>query len=128
MAVGGASVGAVTISQAGAYSVPITYTVTNLGGSAAAPNWYDLAYLSSDGTLDSTDQNLGGYVRRSTSLEPGASYTVTKTYVTTGATAPGSYTLFMKTDGRGSAIGTGSNADSGYLVEGARAITCRPSR
>jgi hypothetical protein len=111
-------VGAITVSQNGAYAVPVTYTVTNGGGTAAAPSWYDLVYVSSNAMLDDADQNLSGYNWRNTALAAGASYTVTTTYTSTAATAPGSYTLFIKADGRGTALGFGSNTDAGAVTEG----------
>ncbi|MFO1324748.1 MAG: CARDB domain-containing protein [Burkholderiales bacterium] len=111
------SSGAYWISQAGAYSFPVTFTVTNLGALDAQPYFYGLAYLSSDGTLDNADQNLAGFANRSTALAPGASYTATQTYTTTAATLSGTYTLFVKIDGRGSAVGIGTNTDAGYLAE-----------
>ena len=119
--VSAASVGAIAVSQTGAYSLPVTLTVTNDGGTAAQPNFYTLAYLSADGTLDNADANLTGYALRNTALAAGASYTVTQTYTTTTATLPGNYTLLVKADGRGSAIGVGTNTDSGYVAEGSEA-------
>ena len=116
--VSNASVGAISVSQAGAYYIPVTYTVTNLGGVSAPPNWFDLAYLSTDAVLDNADQNLGTYSLHNTTLAPGASYTATTTYTTTTATASGTYTLFMKTDGHGTAIGSGTNTDNGAVAEG----------
>jgi len=118
LTVTGASVGAITVNQAGAYSLPVTFTVTNVGGTAAAPNFYALAYLSADGTLDNADANLAGYKLRSTALAAGASYAVTQTFTTTAATLPGNYTLFMKIDGRSATVGPGTNTDSGFVVEG----------
>ncbi len=116
-----ASVGAITVSQAGAYSLPVTFTVANDGGTPALPNFYTLAYLSGDGTLDSADANLTGYALRNTALAAGASYTTTQTYTTTTATLPGNYTLLVKADGRGPAIGVGTNTDGGYVAEGSEA-------
>src|SRR5204863_2448875 len=92
---------------------------TNGGGSPAAPTWYDQAYLSIDGTLDNSDQNLSGYHIQSTALAPGPSYsyTVTTTFTTTTTTAAGSYTLFIKADGRGPTNTGGTNTDDGYVAE-----------
>jgi uncharacterized membrane protein YhdT len=118
LAVSNVSVGTISISQTGAYSIPLTYTVTNLGGVSAPPNWFDLAYLSTDAVLDNADQNLGTYSLHNTALAPGASYTATTTYITTTATAAGTYTLFMKADGHGTAIGSGTNTDGGAVAEG----------
>src|SRR5205814_6771 len=117
LTVSNVSVGVIAVSQSGSYSFPVTYTVTNGGGSSAAPTWYDQAYLSTDATLDNADQNLSGYHTQSTALAAGASYTVTTTFTTTSATAAGSYTLFIKADGRGSTNTVGTNTDNGYLAE-----------
>ena len=118
LVVSGASVGTITVAQNGAYSFPVTFTVTNIGGTPALPSFYGLTYLSADGILDNADQNLSGYATRSTALAAAASYTVTQTYTTTTATAPGPYTLFVKADGRGTTFGAGTNTDNGYLAEG----------
>ena len=85
LTVSNASVGTITVTQNGSYSIPITYTVTNVGAASATPNWYDVTYLSTDATLDNADQNLSGYATRNTALAAGASYTVTQTYTTTTA-------------------------------------------
>jgi hypothetical protein len=116
LTVSNASVGAITVSQAGAYVLPVTYTVTNAGRYGASA-WRDAAYLSTDAVLDNADQNLSGANYRSTPLEPGTSYTATISFTTTAATAPGNYTLFIKADGHGTAIGVGTNTDSGAVTE-----------
>ena len=118
LAVSNPTVGAIAVAQNGSYAVPVTFTVANVGALTAKPTWYDLAYLSSDVMLDATDQNLAGYNTRNTALASGASYAATKTFTSTPATAPGNYTLFIKVDGRGTAIGTGTNADGGFVAEG----------
>jgi CARDB len=118
LAISNFTVGAIAVTQSGSYSVPVTFTIANVGALSAKPNWYDLAYLSSDAVLDDADQNWSGYNVRNTALASGASYTTTKTFTSTTATAPGNYTLFIKTDGRGTAIGTGANTDSGFVAEG----------
>lgn len=118
LAISNVSVGTIVKNANNSYNVSVTFTVTNVGGINAPPNWYDLAYLSIDATLDNADQNLGGYSLRNVALAPGAGYTVTKTYTTSTSTAAGTYTLFVKTDGRGTAVGSGTNTDSGLLVEG----------
>jgi len=118
LAVSNAIVGAIAVSQSGSYSVPVTYTVTNVGALSAVPSWFDLVYLSSDGVLDDADQNLSGYYWRNTALAAGASYTVTTTYTSAAATTPGNYTLFIKADGRGTAVGFGTNTDTGAVTEG----------
>jgi len=112
------SVGTVTHNANGSYSFPITYTVTNIGGAPAQPGWYDIAFISTDATLSTNDVNLGGWSGRSSALAVGASYTNTTTFTTTTTTAAGSYTVFMKTDGHGTTVGTGgTSTDGGNLAE-----------
>ena len=111
------AVGTIVKNANNSKSIPVTFTVTNAGGLATQPTWYDLAYLSIDGVLDNADVNLSGYRTNSAALAPGGSYTATVTFTTSTSTAAGSYTLFMKTDGRGAAISQGTNTDNGKVVE-----------
>ena len=117
LTVSNVTVGSIVKNANNSKSIPVTYTVTNTGGLATQSTWYDLAYLSTDGVLDNADLNLSGYRTSSAALAPGGSYTATVTYITPTSTAAGSYTLFMKTDGRGAAISQGSNTDNGKVVE-----------
>jgi hypothetical protein len=94
----GPTVGTIVHNANGSYSIPITFTVTNIGPSTAKASWYDECYLSTDSTLDTTDRVLG-YQMRTTDLTAGAQYTVSMTCTTSTTTASGSYTLFVKTDG-----------------------------
>jgi hypothetical protein len=113
--VSNASVGAITMNQNGSYSFPISWTVTNNGGATAAPNWYDVGYLSSDGTLDNADLYVGA-LQHTAALAAGASYTASGTYITATTTAAGTYTLFVKADGRWSGT-SGTATDNGYVAE-----------
>ena len=81
----------------------------------AVANWWDAGYLSSDATLSNTDLVVG-YLQHTAPLAAGASYTAGGTYTTTTTTAPGTYTLFVKADGRGSWLGY-TNTDNGYVAE-----------
>ncbi len=101
------SVGVVTVNQNGSYSFPVTFTVTNNGPSTAKLSWWDFAYLSGDAVLDTSDAYLS-YVTRGADLTPGASYNVTINATTPTTTAPGTYTIFGKTDG--------NNAGSYYAI------------
>ena len=112
-----ASLGAITVNKDGSYSIPATYTVLNTGGAAAQPSWTDMAYLSADATLDNADANLSGNFQRGTSLASNATYAGSATFTTTTTTAPGTYTLFLKTDGRGASNGSGTNTDAGRVAE-----------
>ena len=118
LAVAIVSVGTIVKNGTGSYSIPVTYTVANIGGMPAQPNWYDLAYLSANATLDNADLNLSGYHAQPTALAAGASYTVTTTFTTATTTTAGNYTLFIKADGRGPAINVGANTDNGFVAEG----------
>jgi hypothetical protein len=117
LVVGTAAVGTIIANPNGSYAIPVTYTVTNNGGLAAQPFWYDMAYLSADAVLDNADQHLNGWPRRDTALAPGASYSVAATFTTTPSTPAGDYTLFIKADGHGPTSGNGTNTDRGNVVE-----------
>ena len=94
----------------------MTYTVTNQGTATATATWYDTGYLSADGVLDNSDQMLSGFATHSTNLAGGASYGVSSTLITSSSTAAGSYTLFVKADGRGPQV-AGTITDAGYVTE-----------
>ena len=98
LSAGSVSVGSITVNGNGSYNIPITVVITNAGGIAAKANWYDYCYLSTDGTLDTTDDYIG-FTLRTVDLDPSAQYTFTKTCVTATTTTAGAYTLFAKTDG-----------------------------
>jgi hypothetical protein len=112
-----ASIGMIIVNQNGSYGLPITYTVTNAGTLTAPAGWYDQAYLSNDPALDNGDVPLTGAPYRSSALAPTASYTNTTTFTTTTTAAVGSYTVFVKADGRTSSDYQGSNTDSGRISE-----------
>jgi len=112
-----ASIGTISTRTGGGYNIPVTFTVQNAGGSAAKASWYDRAYLSTDATLQGTDQILGGNNQRTTDLATGATYSVTKTFTTSSTTAPGSYSLIVKADGGASASGQHSPTGTSYVLE-----------
>jgi RHS repeat-associated protein len=120
LAVSGVSIGTIVTNQNGTYTIPVTYTVTNVGTVTAQNNWFDMAYVSADGVLDNADQASYPYLsNRTTSLAPGASYNVSTSFTTSTALTPGSYTLFLKADGR-NPVYQGScctNTDNGALAE-----------
>lgn len=110
-------VGTIAARGDGSWSIPISYTVTNVGAVTAQPGWYDMAYLSTDAVLSDADQsNAALYSHRGEWLAPGASTSYSGNFITNATTAPGSYTLFVKTDGRNSTYG-GTNTDNGVMVE-----------
>ena len=100
------------------WSIPLSYTVTNIGTATANGTWNDVGYLSSNGVLDANSQSYYPLNTHST-LAAGASYSVNAVFTTTNSTAPGTYTFFAKTDGRNSAYfgGSSTNTDNGNLVE-----------
>jgi YD repeat-containing protein len=93
------SVGTIVAAQNGSYSIPITAVVKN-NGTVGAKNllWYDELYISTDGTLDTSDAKIGAS-NSNQDLAAGATYTTSYTGTTSTTIAPGSYTLFFKTDG-----------------------------
>jgi hypothetical protein len=116
LAVSNFAVGTITPKAGGGYNIPVTFTVTNLGTATVKASWYDVGYLSANGVLDDADQMLSGYTTRSTDLAGGANYPVSMTLTTTTATTAGTYTLFVKTDGKGALVG-GANTDTGKVTE-----------
>jgi YD repeat-containing protein len=116
LTVSNASFGAITVNQSGAYVFPVSFTVNNNGGASAQPGWYDAGYLSTNATLDNSDLFVG-YTYHSAALAAGSSYVVNATYATATTTAPGTYTLFLKADGRGFSPTGGTITDNGLLVE-----------
>jgi hypothetical protein len=117
LTVSNASVGTIVENQDASYSIPVTFTVNNVGNNVAQPRWFDMAYLSANGVLDNSSVNLYGYNYRTTALAAGSSYTVTLTFPTTNTTVAGNYTLFIKADGHSAAQTGGTNTDTGNLVE-----------
>jgi YD repeat-containing protein len=116
LTIGPLSIGTIAANQDGSWTIPVTYTVTNVGTVAAIPSWFDVGYLSANGVLDNSSQSNGFLNRGDTALAPGASYPVTANFTTSTSTAAGSYTFFVKTDGHNSYLG-GTNTDSGVFVE-----------
>lgn len=108
--ISGVSVGTITKLGNNERTIPVTYTVTNVGGTYTGGNWYDMAYLSADATLDSADGALQNEMYRTTMLAPGASYTVTQTFKTYASAVAGAQTLFIKADGPRWGSGTGTGA------------------
>lgn len=108
------SVGAVSVNSLGAYLLPITYTVKNVGGvTAPAMGWYDKCFLaaSTASTLDGTAAFIGELTPGSgfSALAPGATYNGSGTCQTSTDKPPGAYKLFVKTD----ALANGSPSASG---------------
>jgi hypothetical protein len=110
------SVGTIVKNTNGSYKIPVTYKVTNVGGAAAQPSWYDVAYLSDDATLDINDAALAGYHTQAAALAVNGSYTINGTFTTSTTTPAGTHTLFVKADGRSTALG-GANTDAGKVME-----------
>lgn len=110
-------VGTLGITQSGSYTIPVTFQVNNIGPTTALATWYDRGYLSSNATLEDTDQVLGGGNTRSTNLGAGANYPVSLTFTTSTSTAAGNYTLIVKADG-GATSGQYSPTGNNYLAEG----------
>ncbi len=84
----------------GTTASPLSYTVTNKGGGAAAGDWEDAVYIatgttiSASSTLLAVEPHTGGLCR-------GASYTVQLTSVDLPLLPPGSYHVLVQVDRRG---------------------------
>ena len=116
LSVSGLTSGSVVANTNGSFTIPVSFTVTNVGTMAAQPNWFDVGYLSGDGVLDDADQSNTYLMWRTVALGAGASYNVNASFTTSTSTAPGSYTFFVKTDGRNSYTG-GTPTNNGVLSE-----------
>ena len=110
------SVGTIVKNGNGSYNIPVTFQVSNIGGSAAVASWYDRGYLSTDAVLNDTDQLLSGNNYCTTSLAAGSSYTVNLTFTTSTSATAGTYYLFVKTDG-GAGTGQFSPTGANYVIE-----------
>jgi RHS repeat-associated protein len=75
----------------------VSWTVENIGATAAAAPWQDSVYLSADGTVDASSILLGR-VSESSDLAVSASYTATLT--TTFPNVVGTYKVFVVADSR----------------------------
>jgi len=115
LAISGLTAGAPIANSDGSFTIPVTYTVTNIGAVSAQSGWYDMGYLSADATLDNADFS-NSYLGYHSALAPGESYTVTASFATSTTVARGNYTLFVKTDGLNPSYG-GTNTDNGRLDE-----------
>lgn len=81
--------------------ISFTYTVANTGtGSAAAGQWYDYAYLSTDTVLDNSDIGLGLIdITDEAPLAAGASYSKTVSNLTIPSyVGNGTYYLILRSD------------------------------
>jgi hypothetical protein len=117
LTVGELSIGEAAATGDGRYAFPVTYTVRNLGSSRINVDWYKPirvhAFLSRDGELGSDDLVLSGVANRTTPMEPGESYSETRTLTTPDNPGTGDWTFFIKVDAP-----NGSNpAGSGSVVE-----------
>ena len=114
--VSGLTAGIAADNPNGSFTIPVSYTVTNIGPVAATLAWTDVAALSADGALDAGDPRFTVHSRTS-SLPSGESYTVSANVTTSTTTAPGNYTLFVAADGAGTVAETGeANNVAGVAV------------
>jgi len=72
----------------GTWTVPVTFTVQNVGQSTAFPTWWDTTALSTTPSVNGIIQDFP--VLHSTSVAGGASYQVSGTYTISGV-SPGTY-------------------------------------
>ena len=81
-------------------SLNLSWTVKNIGATAANADWTDAIYLSTDETYDFNDQFISSFYAADRSpLAAGGSYTLTNTISVPSISAAGQYYLIIKTDG-----------------------------
>jgi hypothetical protein len=91
----------------GTWSFDITWTVKNNGNIKALTPWDDLVYLSVDNLWDVNDLVLAGVTYNPCCwLDPGASYTTTRTVTVPSTQAPGAYYILVKTDANNTVLET----------------------
>ncbi|NVJ00069.1 DUF1566 domain-containing protein [Myxococcus sp. AM009] len=83
-------------------SISLAWSVSNGSVDVVAhPSWSDYVYLSKDETCCTGDTSLANESRR-TALEPGASYSLTRTVTLPATLTPGVYNLILSVDRNGS--------------------------
>lgn len=87
----------VSPNQDGTYTLPLSFTVANQGGSSATPTWIDRAYLSTDQTWNAGDV-LILTMGQVSALAAGSSYSVNSSGTAPAGTAPGDYWVIVVTD------------------------------
>jgi YD repeat-containing protein len=81
----------------GTYSLPISYTVNNLGQSTPQQGWSDGIYLSTDATWDGSDARIWSQ-QQNINVPSGTGYTNTPTAVAPFGQTPGDYYVIAFTD------------------------------
>ena len=84
----------------GTTASPLSYTVVNNGGGAAAGDWQDAVYIATGTTIDASSTLLA-VEPHTGGLAPGASYTVQLTSVDLPLLPPGNYHVLVQVDRRG---------------------------
>jgi YD repeat-containing protein len=87
----------VSPNQNGTYTLPLSFTVANQGGSSATPYWNDKVYLSTDTTWDGGDRQILNTAQFS-AVAAGGSYSVNGSGTAPAGTAPGDYWVIVVTD------------------------------
>jgi hypothetical protein len=105
LAISNLTVGTIVTNQNDTWTIPVSFTVTNVGSVPALPTWYDRCYLSSDATASNNDSHIN-YFTRSTALAAGESYNASIS-CTTAVVPAGNYHIIVKADGDGSPVGVG---------------------
>jgi hypothetical protein len=93
----------------GTYSVPISWTVQNIGPNTATPNptyWQDVVYLSASGVKDANSIDIAHYNKFGT-LAPSASYSPNITATAPSSLAPGVYYVLVSTDDQNTLVEAG---------------------
>jgi subtilase family serine protease len=84
----------VSPNQDGTYTIPLSFTVQNQGGSSATPTWTDRVYLSTDTTWDAGDVRILSTAQFS-ALAAGSSYSINTPGTAPAGTAPGDYWVIV---------------------------------
>ena len=87
-------------AEPGQPASPLSYTVVNNGGGAAAGDWQDAVYLSTETTIDAT-ATLLAVLPQTGGLAPGASYTQSLTGIPLPILPAGNEYLLVQVDRRG---------------------------
>jgi hypothetical protein len=96
-------------------NIAVQFSVKNFGNATAVGPWYDYILLSSDYAVG--NDTAVAVVQRSSNLSAGSQYTVLVPQVTIPAVPPGTYFLFLHTDGANAVAETDDTNNVGGFVQ-----------
>jgi hypothetical protein len=96
-------------------NIAVQFSVKNFGNATAVGPWYDYILLSSDYAVG--NDTAVAVVQRSANLSAGSQYTVLVPQVTIPAVPPGTYFLFLDTDGSNAVAETDDTNNIGGFVQ-----------